>query len=411
MKNILDLTYKSIQNRKITFLLSVFSIAISVVLLLGVDKAIKSSKSHFINTINSTDIVVGSSNGSLDILLNLVFHLSDPLKEMSYKSFEDIKSFDEVKWAVPISLGDKFHGFDVVSTNEDYFKYYRYSSSKFLEFKTGEGFKEFYDVVLGSKVAKELKMKVGDIIHISHGSHHHEHKNRDFKVVGILNQTLTPNDETVFMQLKADEAIHLEWKSGHFVDMGISSEKLSHMNIKPKHISGLFLGLKNRGTILSVEDKIENYRDENLKAVIPAKALSKLYKLMKNMQDILILISLAVFVTAIFTMLSSMYSTLNERRREMAIFRSLGAGVNVIFWLFATEALLIAVSGILSGVVILESILYVVSLKFPFEVLFTLDMYEVFMLLIIILVSLIASLFPAFNSYKNSLQDGLMVKI
>ena len=411
MRELLYLTYKSILNRKLTFLLSVFSIAISVVLLLGVDKAIKSSKSHFINTINETDIVVGSSNGSLDILLNLVFHLSDPLKEMSYKSFEDIKAFDEIEWAVPLSLGDKFHGFDVVSTNEEYFKYYRYSSSKSLEFERGKGFEEFYDVVLGSKIAKKLKMKVGDIVHISHGSHHHEHKNRDFKVVGILNQTLTPNDETLFMQLKADEAIHLEWQSGHFVDMGISSEKLSHMNIKPKHISGMFLGLKSRETILSVEEKIENYKDENLKAVIPAKALSKLYKLMKNMQDILMLISLAVFITAIFTMLSSMYSTLNERRREMAIFRSLGAGVNVIFWLFAMEALLIVISGVIFGLVTLEIVLYVISVNFPFEIMFILDTYELFMLLVIIGVALIASLFPAFSSYKSSLQDGLMVKM
>jgi len=409
MRELFYLTFKSIQNRKITFLLSVISIAISVVLLLGVDKGIKSSKKHFINTINSTDIIVASSNGSLDILLNLIFHISDPLKEMSYKSFEDIKSFDEVSWAVPLSLGDSFKGFDVVSTDENYFKYYRYSSKKFLKFAKGRGLVDFYDVVIGSEVAKKLHLKVGDTIHLSHGKHHHKHihKNRAFKVVGVLEKTFTPNDESVFMQLKADEAIHIEWQSGHFVDMHISSEKLSRMDIEPKHISGMLLGLKNRSTILSVEDKINHYRGENLKAVIPAKALSKLYKLMKNLQDLLMIISSAVFIAAIFTMLSSMFSTLSERRREIAIFRSLGAGVKTVFILFGIESFLVVMSGVVMGVVLVE----IFGLFSPFKLSLGIDVYQFFMLFCMVVIALLSSLFPAMKSYKNSLADGLVVKI
>ena len=409
MRKLFYLTYKSIQNRKTTFLLCVVSITISVVLLLGVDKAVKSSKEHFINTINSTDIIVASSNGSLDILLNLIFHLSDPLKQMSYKSFEDIKNFSEVAWGVPISLGDSFEGFDVVSTNKNYFKYYKYSSSKHLLFSQGRGFVDFWDVVLGSKVAKKLHLKVGDSIHLSHGHAHHKHthKNRVFNVVGVLSKTMTPNDETVFMQLKADEAIHIEWQSGHFVDMHISSDKLSHMKIKPKYISGMLLGLKNRSAILGVEDKINRYKGQNLKAVIPAKALSKLYKLMKNLQDLLMLISSAVFMAAIFTMLSSMYSTLNERRREIAIFRSLGASAKDIFLLFAFESFLVVFSGVVLGVVLVG----VFGLFSPFKLGFGIDIYELFMLFSMVIIALFASLLPAFKSYKNSLADGLVVRV
>ena len=409
MRGLFYLTLASIQNRKTTFLLSVISIAISVVLLLGVDKGIKSSKNHFINTINSTDIIVASSNGSLDILLNLIFHISDPLKEMSYTSFEDIKNFDEVSWAVPLSLGDSFKGFDVVSTDENYFKYYRYASKKSLKFAKGRGFVGFYDVVLGCEVAKKLHLKVGDTIHLSHGKHHHKHthKNRAFEVVGVLKRSMTPNDESVFMQLKADEAIHIEWQSGHFVDMHISSEKLSCMGIKPKHISGMLLGLKNRSTILGVEDKINHYKGQNLKAVIPAKALSKLYKLMKNLQDLLMIISSAVFIAAIFTMLSSMYSTLNERRREMAIFRSLGAGVKTLFLLFLIEGFLVVFSGVIMGVVLVE----IFGLFSPFKLPFGVDLYQFFILFCMVVIALLSSLLPAFRSYKNSLADGLVVKI
>jgi putative ABC transport system permease protein len=407
MRELFYLTFKSIQNRKITFSLSVISIAISVILLLGVDKAVKSSKSHFINTINSTDIIVASSNGSLDILLNLIFHLSDPLKEMSYKSFEDIKKFDELKWAVPLSLGDSFQGFDVVSTDKNYFKYYRYSSGKTLQFSHGRAFIDFYDVVIGSEVAKKLHLKVGDTIYLSHGKHHHKHKNRIFNVVGVLKQSMTPNDESLFMQLKADEAIHIEWQSGHFTDMHISSEKLSHMGIKPKHISGMLIGLKNRSSILSMEEKINHYKEENLKAVIPAKALSKLYKLMKNFQDILMIISSAVFIASIFTMLSSMFSTLNERRREIAIFRSLGASSKTVFLLFMIESFLVAFSGIVIGVIMIDILGYFA----PFKLSFGLDIYQFFMLFSMLVIAVIASFFPALKSYKNSLSDGLLVRM
>ncbi|MFT7004728.1 MAG: putative ABC transport system permease protein [Sulfurimonas sp.] len=413
MKHLIYLTYKSIQNRKITFVLSVISIAISVVLLLGVDKAIKVSKNNFINTINQTDIIVASSNGSLDILLNLIFHISDPLQKMNYSSFEDLKKLKKVKWAVPLALGDTFNGFDVISTNEDYFKYYRYSTGKLLEFENGKNLDNFFDVVVGSSVAKELKMKVGDSIHLSHGAHkhHHVHKNREFKIVGILKKSMTPNDESVFIQLKADEAIHIEWQTGHFVDMHITSEKLSRMNIKPKYIGGVLIGLNNRSTVLEMQDKINNYKGENLKAVIPAKALSKLYKLMKNLQDILMLISGAVFIAAIFTMLSSMFSTLNERRREVAIFRSLGASSWNIFALFAIESFFIIISGILIGVIVLDLALLLVSFYSPVEISLAFDLYELFMLITMIVLGLLASMLPALKSYKNNLQDGLIVKV
>lgn len=410
MSQLFYLTYKSIQNRKIAFLLSVISIAISVVLLLGVDKIVKSSKEHFINTIHETDVIVASSNGSLDILLNLIFHISDPLKEMDYKIYKDISTMKEVNWAVPLSLGDSFKSFDVVATNKEYFKRYKYSSGKLLVFSSGSGFSDFYDVILGANVAKKLNLKLNDTIHLSHGRDNYIHKNRDFKVVGILKKSLTPNDDSVFMQLKADEAMHIEWQSGHFIDMHISSESLSHMNIKPKHISGVIIGLKERSSILSFVDKIDN-KGKNLKAVIPAKALSRLYKLMKNIQDIFMIISIAVFVAAVFTMLSTMFSTLNERRREIAIFRSLGASSKVVFLLFAIESFFIVVSGIVLGIIALDILFFILKFYVPFYILYGIDLYETFLLFIMVLISLLASLVPAVKSYKDSIKDGLTVKI
>ena len=406
------LTYKSLLNRKITFIFSVISIAISVFLLLGIQKSVKISKHHFINTINSTDIIVAAPNGSLDILLKTIFHISEPLKEISYDSYEKISNFEEVKWSVPLSLGDSFHGFDVLSTNSDYFKYYRYATDKQLFFKDGRNFDDFFDVVIGSEVAKKLDLKLGDTIHISHGSakEHHTHKNRNFNVAGILRRSFTPNDTTVFIQLKADEAIHLEWQTNHFVDMHISDERLKNMRVKPKHISAILIGLHNPADILSVEDKINHLKSENLKAIIPAKALSKLFKLMQNSQNILTLISTALFFTALLTMLSSMFSSLNERKREVAILRSIGANSKVIFQLFMIESAITVLSAIMLGVIVLDIFMLILSFYVGVEFSYMLSLQELLLLSTLFVVGLLSSLLPAIKSYKGSLKDGLTVK-
>ncbi len=408
---IFNLSYKSILNRKTAFFLSVFSIAISVVLLLGIERVVKSSKVHFLNTIHETDMIVAASEGSIDILLNLVFHIGDGLKEMDYGSYEAIQMFDEVAWAVPLALGDSFRGFDVMATNEDFFKHYKYASAKLLEFEEGGNFNSFYDVIIGSNVAKKIGLKLYDKVHLAHSysGEQHEHQNREFRVSGILKQSKTPNDDLVFMQLKTDEAIHLEWQSGHFVDMQIESEKLSHMDIKPRHLSGMLIGLKNHQQTLHVEEKINHYKGESLKAVLPAKALSKLFKLMQYFQDVLFFISTAVFITALFTMLSSMFSTLNERRREIAILRSLGARGKIIFVLFATESLLIVSSAIVLGITLLT--LLIAFIPSALSISYMPDMYEIGVLLVMVAISLCASLIPALSSYKQSIQDGLIVKI
>lgn len=415
MKTLWLLTFKSIYNRKITFALSIISIAISVVLLLGIERITKTTKEHFLNTINQTDLIVAAPNGSLDILLNLIFHMGEPLKEVDFSSYQTISKFDEVAWAVPISVGDSFKSYDAVSTTNDYFKHYRYSTSKNLEFAKGGDFKEFYDVVIGSDVADTLHLKLGETIHLSHSKSPfgHTHANRNFHISGILAPTGTPNDESVFFQLKADEAIHLEWQSGHFVDMHISSDKLAHMDITPKHISGILIGLKNRTDVLNVADKIENFKGENLKAAIPAQALSKLYRLMKNMQEVLTLISGIVFVAAIFGMISTMLATLNDRRREIAILRSLGATVKMIFFLFAMEAFIIVTSGIIVGNITLDLLIFTndTFLDKTLQINYLPSLYESYMLVVMIFTAVAVSVLPAIKSYKNSLQDGLMVKI
>lgn len=413
MKMFWLITIKSIANRRLAFTLSLLSIAISVVLLLGVERITKATKNHFLNTINQTDLIVAAPEGALNVLLNLVFHLAEPLSEIPYSAYEAIAKFDEVAWAIPISVGDTFKGYDAIATTNSYFAHYKYASKKSLVFSEGGDFKAFYDVVLGSEVAASLHLSLHDTIHLSHAGSAHTHANRDFHICGILKPTHTPNDTSIFFQLKADEAIHLEWQSGNFVDMHFSSAQLEQMHIVPKHISGVYIGLKNPFSLLHVSQKIEQLSNAQLKAIIPAKALSQLFFLLKNMQDLLTLISAMVFGVALFGMLATMLATLHERRREIAILRMLGASAKSIFLLFAMESLLLVASGILLGnllltlLIVLNNFYLHVAVQIPLLP----NLYELFLLSVMLLLALLASFFPALKSYKNSLLDGLIVKI
>ena len=105
------LAVKSAWNRRFTLSLVVVSIALSTVLLLGVDRARTSARESFSQTVSGTDLIVGARTGAIQLLLYSVFHLGDATNNVGWKSFQVIASHPDVAWAIPISLGDSHLGF------------------------------------------------------------------------------------------------------------------------------------------------------------------------------------------------------------------------------------------------------------------------------------------------------------
>ena len=108
------LTWKSIQNRKLTSLLCVASISLSVALLLGVERMKNGARDGFTNTISQTDLIVGAKGGTLQLVLYTVFRIGAPTNNIRYSSYNEIKNLPEVDWTIPISLGDAYRGYRVV---------------------------------------------------------------------------------------------------------------------------------------------------------------------------------------------------------------------------------------------------------------------------------------------------------
>jgi len=287
--NLLSIAIKSAWNRKISLSLAIFSIAISILLLLAVDNIRKQAKNTFINTISQTDLIIGARSSPTSLLLYSIFHIGNASNNVSYKTYKQIKSMKNVKWAVPISLGDSHRGFRVMGTNRDYFRYYNYANAQSLQFQQGSAFINLYDAVIGYDVAQKLRYKLGDEIILSHGvitTKKAQHDDKPFRIVGVLNKTNTPVDRTVHVSLQGIEAIHIDWQSGSRSAFKISAEKAAKMGLKPKSITAFMLGVENKIAIFRLQRKINKYHKEPLLAIIPGSTLAHLWQTIGQFEKI-----------------------------------------------------------------------------------------------------------------------------
>jgi len=213
----LELALRSLRNRRATAFLTVLAIAVSVALLLGVQKLRTAAREGFANTVSGVDLIVGARTGPLDLLLFSVFRVGDAMANVSWASYQKIAHHPDVEWTIPISLGDSHRGFRVLGTTLDYFRHYRFAGTHPLEFASGGPFVGLYDAVLGAEVARALGYRLGDPIVVAHGLgdvSFAEHRDKPFRVVGILARTGTPVDRAVHVTLEAITAIHEDWQGG-----------------------------------------------------------------------------------------------------------------------------------------------------------------------------------------------------
>lgn len=412
------LTYKSIKNRKFTSLLCILSIALSVTLFLGIERIRSGARDGFTNTISKTDLIVGAKGGSLQLLLYTVFHIGGAVNNIRMSTFDDITKNPYVEWAIPISLGDSYKGYRVVATDENFFKHYRFRGDQGVKLKEGNIPTEVFDVAIGSEVAKKLHLKVGDPITLAHGISSDailEHKRTPFKIVAVINPTLTPIDTGVYINLYGMEAMHFGWESGVPSDDVINPERYKKENIKITQLTSFMIKLKSRIAVLKLRRMIDMYDKEPVMAIIPALSLSEMWQTIGYVEQILFLVSLCVLLVGVLSILISLYTSINERRREMAILRSLGARSYHIFSLLIYESSFLVFFGCILGVLNLFALLFFVRpwLESNFSVyieMSPLSSSEWLFLLGIFGAGTLAGLIPAVKAYLNSLQDGLTIK-
>tara|TARA_R110002126_G_scaffold63684_11_gene163244 strand:- start:3291 stop:4550 length:1260 start_codon:yes stop_codon:yes gene_type:complete len=413
------LALKSLASRRFTVSLAVFAIAVSVMLLLGVERIRTEARASFSNTISGTDLIVGARSGSVPLLLYSVFRIGNATNNISWRSYRELAADPNVAWTIPLSLGDSHRGFRVLGTNSDYFRFFRYARARKLVMAAGKPFDDIFDAVLGAEVASALGYRVGDEIVVDHGIGRigfASHKDKPFRVSGILARTGTPVDRTVHVSLGAIEAIHIDWRGGTPVPGArIDAERVRRMNLQPRAITAFMVGLKTRFATFAVQRKINEYRGEPLLAILPGVALHELWSLMGTAESALAVISVFVVVAGLVGMMTMLMSSLNERRREMAILRSVGARPSHIFALFVFEAVFVSMIGIAVGLALLYAGLVaaqpVIEARYGLFIsigppTFTEGIY----LAGVAAAGCLAGIVPALGALRLSLADGMVVK-
>ena len=415
---ILRLALGSLIARATTVGMTILAIALSVGLFLGVEKVRTGAKASFADTISGTDLIVGARSGSVQLLLYSVFRIGNATNNLTWSSYQDVASRPEIAWIVPISLGDSHKQFRVMGTTPEFFNRYKYRSGQSIEFADGKNMSELFDTVIGADVAATLNYRVSDPIVVAHGlASFTEHKDQPFKVSGILNKTGTPVDRTVIVGLRAIEAIHVDWQEGAQVQGQTTPiDVIRKMKLQPKAVTAALVGIENRLQVFGLQRAINKYNKEPLLAILPGVALQELWQIIGIAEVALIGVSAMVVITALIGMMAMIFSSLNERRREMAIFRAMGARPRVILGMLILEAAVIATIGAILGLALMYLGVYIAQPIIDAEFGLWLPskaptLNEFLVLAAVIIASIVASLLPALRAYRLSLADGMLVRI
>ncbi|MEZ5199681.1 MAG: ABC transporter permease, partial [Bacteroidales bacterium] len=364
--------------------------------------------------------VVGARTGDEQLLLSTVFHIGMASNNISWHSYEDIAANELIDWTIPISMGDSHEGFSVIGTNHDYFTHYQFANKQHLQFQDGKAFHEIFDAVLGADVAAAHEYKIGDEIVINHGSGEiafHDHGDKPFRVTGILQRTGTPVDQTIHVSLEGIEAIHIDWVDGMpDKHMHFSADEVEHLHLEPEHITAFLVGLKNRTDVLTVQRQINTNKSEPLTAVMPGITLQRLWNMMGKIETALLIVSGFVAIAGLIGMLVALLTGVNERRREMAILRSVGASPLKIFGLISSESIVITLWGIALGIAFVFLLLQIAKpiLETQYGIYLNpsgISLQEIYIIGTVIILGILIGIIPGYKIYKYSLLDGMTVKI
>jgi putative ABC transport system permease protein len=420
MKALVSLAVHSAWNRRFVLSLVMLSIALSTFLLMGIERIRADVRENFSQSVSGTDLIVGARTGGVQLLLYSVFRIGSATNNIRWSSVQAIGQHKAVAWTVPISLGDSHRGFAVVGTSRAYFEHFRYSDQQALVVEQGQPFEAVFDAVLGADVAERLGYVLGDHIVLSHGDGKmaaNDHADKPFTVVGILRRTGTPVDRSVHISLEGMQAIHLDWMAGApLPGMAVPADQVTQYDLTPKNVTAVLVGLKSRAAVFSVQRSISDFENEPLMAILPGVALDELWDVVGIGERGLLAMTLLVSLVSLAGLVAVITAGLDQRRRELAILRALGAGPRQILCLLALEGTLVTLCGLMIGAGFCamtiatlgdwSSVHLGVALRLQAP-----SLSEWALLGGVLTSGLVASCVPGWRAYRLSLVDGLSPRI
>ena len=420
MNALLGLAARSAWSRRGTLGLVVLSIALSSWLLLSLERMRGDLRESFSHSVSGTDLIVGARTGPVQLMLYAVFRIGGATNNIRMDSVQAIAQHRAVAWVLPISLGDSHRGHPVLGSTAEYFTRFHYGDKQALVVAEGRAFSGtldgLYETVLGAEVADTLGYRLGQRITLSHGAGNipgAEHADKPFQVVGILARTGTPVDRTVHVSLQALEAVHLDWQGGAPMPAGgIPAEQARKFDLEPKEVTAALVGLKSRAAVFMVQRHVAAYEAQALMAVLPGVALDELWEVVGIGEKALLAMSAMVALVSLAGLVAVVLAGLNERRRELAVLRAVGAAPRHILLLLVGEGAIVTGLGALLGSLATVALIVLAGpwIQARFGVALQLSaptLHQWALLGGVLGAGMLASLVPAWRAYRLSLADGL----
>lgn len=391
--NLLYIAWRNLRQRGLASVLTMFSMALGVtlvVLVLSISWIVTESFARNSNV--GYNLIVGAKGGPLQLTLNTVFYLSKPIEVLPYEDYLEFLPgsgrVDEIEriggriaepdrpglyslymsggFAIPVCLGDYFGPFRVVGTRPEFFELLKYGDRADLEYEFAEGrnFKDYsdeygyYEAVIGWQVALEMKKQVGDTFKTTHGDPEGDGHGQAFTIVGILAPSGTPNDRAAFINLEGfylmeghsrvfeDKANPDEAKTDVAIQTG--AEQPARLPLEKRDVTAILVRPGKGMFALRMQQSVK--KGLRAQAVSPIEEIGNLFRnFVGPVKKALLALTILVCVVSSISILVSIYNSMNERRRDIAVMRALGARRDIVLLVVLFESLLIAFGGGLVG--------------------------------------------------------------
>lgn len=348
--NLLKISLANIREKKLNSFLSTLLLTlgigmISLLLLLN-----KQLDEQFRKNIRGIDMVVGAKGSPLQLILSSIYQIDAPTGNVPLSEVNALKRNPFIKTIIPLSMGDNYHGFRIVGTNTKYTEHFQ------AKIADGRIFEASMDVTLGSKVAKNSGLKIGDTFASSHGldSDGEAHQERKYKVVGIFEPTGSVVDQLILTNLESVWDIHEHAESASHEtrenDPAHEEEMAGPAEESEKQVTSALIQFRNSMGLITIPRQIN--QNTSMQAALPSIEINRLFALLGVGIDTLRALALVIIVIAGVSVFISLYNSLKERKYEMALMLSMGATRTRLFLMLLLEGLILAITGYVAGIVL-----------------------------------------------------------
>lgn len=394
--------------------LALLTLGIGIIsLLLQLNSLIKDQMD---NNLRGIDMVVGAKGSPLQLILSSVYHVDSPTGNISYKEAEKISNNRMVGSSIKLLYGDNHKGYRIVGTEKKFIDLYK------SVFEEGKEWEKPFEVIVGSKVHKNLNIKIGDKLVSSHGLREtgESHEDQSFEVVGLLEPSNSVIDQLIITSPESVWDIHDTHNHNDTNDNFENENKHDHEHedehehehdeYDDKEITAMLIKFSSPMNIIQFPRQINE--TTNLQAAVPSYEISRLFKLFGFGIDTISYLAYLIIIVSGFSLFINLFNAMNERKYEMALIRTIGATRFQLSSMIILESLILTLLGFGLGLLFSRFGVMFVSSLMEESINYNLSSIkilseELWLLVLSVILGVLSSLIPAIQVYKMNISKIL----